>query len=418
MNVHDLYERRNEFFLKPSATFRGALGFFTVVGILAVVAGAFSGISPERIWGSVLLSVFFFFSVALGGIAFSGMQDVIGAVWARPIKRVHEAFAAFLPVSGAILAIFIICFMFDLLHARDVYVWMTDPHMLDHFHGKNVWLNITFLGTRDLVALAIILGLSFWQLRQSARRDRAFCEGHRDEAMKLAEQARDSLRYWSAPILVVYALCYSLLCFDLLMSLAPIWFSTLWAGWLFAIMMQTLMATILLFLFALRDTPLGEVYKRQQFHDVGKLMHGFTIFFAYLTYAHVLTYWYGNVPEETEYFIHRLHAPWLYIVLAAPILNFIIPLFVLLLKAAKWTSAITIPLSLIILVSQWFVYVLVVAPEINGGHMGFSQLFVDVGVLLGVVGLFLMSIYSFGKRYPMLGIADALLPQALDDQHH
>ena len=194
------------------------------------------------------------------------------------------------------------------------------------------------------------------------------------------------------------------------MSLSPLWFSTLWGGWLFAIMMQTLMAASLLVMFSVRGTTFGAYIKRQQFHDVGKLMHGFTVFFAYLTYAHVLTYWYGNVPEETEYFLHRLHGPWLYIVLGVPLAAFVLPLYVLIFKAAKWTPQVAIPLSLIILVAQWFTFMLVVMPEIKGAAEGAP--WIEIGLFFGVFGLFAATFFWFSKRFPMLPIADPLLPEA------
>ena len=93
---------------------------------------------------------------------------------------------------------------------------------------------------------------------------------------------------------------------DLIKSLAPLWFSTLWGGWQFAIMMQTLFASTLLVMFWQKKTAIGAMFNRQQFHDVGKLMHGFTAFFGYLTFAHVLTYWYANMPEETGYIATRV----------------------------------------------------------------------------------------------------------------
>ena len=203
--------------------------------------------------------------------------------------------------------------------------------------------------------------------------------------------------------------------FDFLMSLSPLWFSTLWGGWLFAVMMQTLMASLLITLFMMKKTSIGEYIQRLQFHDTGKLMHGFTIFFAYLTYAHVLTYWYGNVPEETEYFIHRLHGPWLYIVMIAPLFNFVIPLFTLIFKAAKWTPSITIPLSLMILTAQWFVYMLVVMPETGMKTLGLP--WVELGGFALFLGIFLFTFSQFANKTPMLPLADPLLPEAYAEHH-
>jgi hypothetical protein len=196
----------------------------------------------------------------------------------------------------------------------------------------------------------------------------------------------------------------------------PQWFSTLWGGWQFAIMMQTLMAAMLIVMFILKKTNVGDYLQRKNFHDVGKLMHGFTIFFAYLTYAHILTYWYGNVPEETEYFIHRMHQPWLGFVLVIPILGFVIPLYSLVFKAAKWTAKVTIPLALMILLAQWFTYLVVVMPQVVEAD-SWSFPVIEIGMFLGMLGLFASSFFWFSKRYPMLPLADPLFREALSEDH-
>ena len=218
-------------------------------------------------------------------------------------------------------------------------------------------------------------------------------------------------------MLVVYALTFSLLGFDLLMSLAPTWFSTLWGGWLFAVMMQTLMATLMLFMWSFKGSAIGQVIQRQQFHDVGKLMHGFTIFFAYLTYAHILTYWYGNMPEETGYYIARLHAPWKYIVMIAPLVSFVIPLYTMIPKASKWTKMISGPIAIGILIAQWFTYMLVVMPEVVKAE-DFGVPYIEIGLFFGLLGLFLGSVFAFGRRNPMVAVADPLLNAALAEGHH
>ena len=146
-------------------------------------------------------------------------------------------------------------------------------------------------------------------------------------------------------------------------------------------------------------------------------MHGFTIFFAYLTYAHVLTYWYGNVPEETEYLLHRMHGPWLWIISIVPLTVFVLPLYVLIFKAAKWTPAVTIPICLIILVSQWFTNVLLVTPEVVSLEEFNMPFLLEGGLFFGFLGLFLTSYFWFGKRYPMVCIADPLLPEAYSEHH-
>ena len=416
MNASQLFDHRNDLNLKPSTNARGAMVFCLVAGFATVAIGMLFGMQ-ERVWGSLLLNAFFFFAIALGGSVFAAMQDVIGATWGRAVMRIHEAFTSFLPVAAAIFILFFIAIKVDFANARNVYTWIKDPDSIHHFWGKRTWLVENSMLLRDTFAILAILGLARWQIGMKVRRDKIFVDGHKDEAERIGREVQAKLRYWSAPILIAYAILFSMMCFDMLMSLAPTWFSTLWGGWNFAIMMQTVMATTLITMFAVSNTTVGSLFQRHHFHDVGKLMHGFTVFFAYLTYAHILTYWFGNIPEETEYFIHRLHAPWIYIVIGAPIMSFLIPLFGLLPKVSKWTRGITVPLASSILFAQWLAYILVVQPQIVE-PAAWNGPWIELGVGLGVLGAFMMTFFRFAGRNPMVAVADPLLLDGLGEGAH
>lgn len=413
---NDLYEQRQSFFLHPSSSVRGAVVFCILIGVVAIALGMIQE-HQSRVWGALLFNTFFFFSLSLGGSAFAAMQDVIGAKWGRPIMRIHESFTSFLPVAVILFLITLICVKLNLGGAREVWSWVADPSEIHHFWGKRTWLVENFWMIRDAVAMFIILGLARWQIGMKTARDRMMAKGNKAEAERMGIATRDKLRYWSAPILVVYSVTFSLLGFDLLMSLAPTWLSTLWGGWLFAVMMQTLMATLIISMWIFKGTAIGSVVQRKQFHDVGKLMHGFTIFFAYLTYAHILTYWYGNMPEETQYFLHRMEAPWIYIVIAAPIVSFIIPLYAMIPMASKWTKMIGGTVACGILLAQWCTYLLLVQPEVvKAGEM--SLPWIELGTFFGVFGLFLLCVLMFGKRNPMVAIADPLLHESMAEAGH
>ena len=312
MNLSELRRKKLEYFLQPSATLQGIVALCCVVGLGTFIAGLSAGHS-SRVWGSFLLNLMFFFSISLGGVLFGGMQDVISALWARPIKRLHESFSAFLSTAVICFFVFFVCIRFELLGAHEVYVWIKDPHYLHAFEGtgKTVWLQRDFMLIRDTFALIIMLLLVKWHMGLTLVPDRLMLEGRDKEAEVVAAANKAKLRYWSAPVLCVHSLCFSLICFDLTMSLAPTWFSTLWGGWSFAILMQALFAFIIVFMFLLKRLSLVSFFGKSQFHDMGKLLYGFTVFFAYLTFAHVLTYWYTNIPEETSYFLTRLQKPWI-----------------------------------------------------------------------------------------------------------
>ncbi|MFK7873546.1 MAG: hypothetical protein AB8C84_10370 [Oligoflexales bacterium] len=413
MNIQDLYQKRDSLFVRAGSVSNFLVVAGILVGVLSFAAGMSSG-DHVRTWGSFIFNLFFFFCIALGGVAFGGMQDLVGAIWGRAIKRSHEAMGAFLPLAGVFFTIFFLCIQFRVLSADQVYPWIADPHMLDHFPGKNVWLQQEFMLIRDVFAVVVIVALCKWLTGHGLRSDKIFLEGRLEEAQKLGEENRKKVRYWAAPVMFVLSCMFSLLMFDLTMSLAPTWFSTLWGGWNFAILMQTLMASIVWIMYLLRNTGIGAFIERKHYHDIGKMLFGFTVFFAYLTYAHILTYWYGNVPEETSYFFTRLQSPWLQMLCALLFGTFFIPFFTLIPKAHKWTPYIVLPVATIVLVSQWFVWMLVVIPEVVTPEQWNGPL-LDVGVFLGFGGVFLGSYMRFAKNHPMLPVSDPLL---LESFHH
>ncbi len=415
MDRNDFYAQRNRFFLTLTPAGRGGLYLCALLGIATFVAGMMLG-DTQRTWGSFLFNLFFFFCIALGGVALGSMQDVIGAVWGRPIRRIHEAFGAFVPMALICFAGFLICLKLNVWEAKSLYKWIVNPEMLHHFPGKSTWLQENFMLIRNGVALVLLGILTGWQVSLGVKRDLALVAGDRQKATMLGEKARHILRYWAAPVMVAYSLLFSLLVFDLLMSLAPTWLSTLWGGWCFSIMMQTLFASLLLMMFFLQRSPLGAFYGQKQFHDVGKLLHGFTVFFAYLTFAHILTYWYTNIPEETSYFIDRLKEPWIYLVIVSPFLTFVFPFFMLIPKASKWLAPVTIPIAFVALAGQWLSFLLVVMPEVTDGK-GLVFPWIEIGIFLGFLGCFLASFFRFASKVPMLPIADPLLKEALASHH-
>ncbi len=418
MNISTLFENRDKLTIHLTSSRRLIIAAMILIGTVVFIAGLITG-HEQRTWSALLFNVFFFFNIALIGLSFANMQDIIAARWGRPVKKLHEGFGAFLPVAAVMMVAFLLAVKFDFKGAESVYPWMGDPHMLDHFWGKKTWLQKDFFIYRNIFAVVGIAVLASWHLGMVKKRDQLFLNGKREEALKYGEYVSGKLRYWSGPILVFYALAFSLLGFDLLMSISPLWFSTLWGGWLFAVGMQSMLATLLLILLWLRErSEFKGLINTQQLHDVGKLLYGFTIFFTYLTYAHVLTYWYGNVPEETEYFIHRMHAPWTYFITIIPLFVFVLPLFALIPKAAKYTKGYTHFICAAILISQWCVMLLIVMPE--SVHLDGSTYipFLEIGNMLLVFGLFAWRWLDFSSKSPVVGPADPLLVYQLAEDHH
>jgi hypothetical protein len=415
MNLNELYDKRNDFFIKENSAVKNAMYALGAIGLAALVYGFIQ--DPARTWGAILTNNVFFFFISLGGMLLGGMQDCVGATWGRPIKRIHESFGNFFTISASVFIFFLICIKFSLFGAEQVYIWIRDPAMLNDFPGKNVWLTKDFFVVRNIISLLLMIALVRWTKKQTHLADNAFLSGKLSEAEELGSLAKERLRFWSGPILFAHGVIFTFSVTDITMSLSPLWFSTLWGGWSFAVLMQSLLALILILLFFLQKTSFGAFISRSQFHDVGKMLHGFTAFWGYLTFSHILTYWYGNVPEETEYFIHRLHQPWQGIMIAIGIMAFVIPLFALIPKKAKWTFGLSVPIATTIIIAQWLMHLVVVQPEVVKAEK-FGLPLVEVGTLLVFTAGFIWAIYSYGRKNMMVSLADPMLKKYFDEKDH
>src|SRR5439155_1705049 len=102
-------------------------------------------------------------------------------------------------------------------------------------------------------------------------------------------EGRDQIAREAAILVVGYAFGYSLLAFDLMMSLAHKWVSNLFGAFYFmGSFLAALMALAVLAIALRRRMGLAQLISAKQLHDLGKLCFGFTVFWAYLMWAQYL----------------------------------------------------------------------------------------------------------------------------------
>ncbi len=215
-------------------------------------------------------------------------------------------------------------------------------------------------------------------------------------------EGRDAIARDAALLVVAYAFGYSLLAFDLMMSLAHKWVSNLFGAFYFmGSFLAALMALAVLAIAVRRRMGLESLISRHQLHDLGKLCFGFTVFWAYLMWAQYLVIWYANLPEETYYLFYRLIGPWRPVGVAVFLLVFVVPFIGLLGVRPKKHAPTFLTLALVSLVGVWLERYLEIVPSINGGA-GPAIGALEIGVALLFAGLFLLSYGWFGARYPMI----------------
>ena len=91
----------------------------SLIGGLAFLSGVFFG-DRYRAWQALLVNFLFFAGLAQAGVVFSAILQVTSARWGRPLKRLAEATASFLPASFLLLLASISCVLICETTARKI----------------------------------------------------------------------------------------------------------------------------------------------------------------------------------------------------------------------------------------------------------------------------------------------------------
>jgi Ni/Fe-hydrogenase subunit HybB-like protein len=383
---------------------------------LGMFVALLMGDDPARAWRMFLVNFLFFTGVAQGAVIFAATQKITKGKWSGPIVRFAEAAVAFLPIS-------LICFLVIFLGRNHIFPWIEHPTP-----ARGQWLTVSWVFWRDLLALLILFGTAiafvYHDLRPDVAQMRDQVSGWRRSLYERmargfgrdGDLARTEQRLsWMAPLLILmYAWLFTLIAFDLIMSLAPYWISTLFGAFFFMGAFLTGLTMLGLMMVYWRGRlGMNEMIGRQQFHDLGKLVFGFSVFWAYLMYSQLLVIWYGNLPEETSFVFWRIWGEWRPIAVLVGLMVFLIPFWGLIWVKAKITPF-TFTLFLLISFSGiWLERYLLVQPSLveHGPSFGLPE----IGITAGFLGLFLLAYGLFASTFPMVS---PRLAERAGEAHH
>jgi len=363
---------------------------FSVLVLVGLGAFLFqvSGQHPEKAWQAYLVNFILWSAIAQGGLLFSVVLHVTKARWGRPLQGLAESFAAFFPISFV---------LFLLLFPGRTFVF---PWLGGDLHGKEGWLTIPFLFSRDAAGLLILYGLGFGYLYYGLKLKRGF----RDASERTKEEWHHRMTIIAVLYIMAYALVLSLLAFDLVMSADPQWISTLFGPYAFvkAFYMGLGALIIVAALVRIRYRETASLTS-SHFHDLGKLFFAFCLLWADFFYCQFLVIWYGNLPEETSYIIQRtMTLPWSRLAWVVFILSFLIPFVILLNKQVKTRPRFMIGLCSLVFVGIWLEHFLLLGPALSPGADSLPMGMTDVLITLGFLGLMAMAVRFALARFPEL----------------
>ena len=303
-------------------------GWGTAIVGLAVVAVATMFTAEDRLgrFAHAYLSAFMYvLSLLLGCLLFVMLTHLYRAGWSIVVRRVAEVFAATMPALAILsLPILVIVLLSDgrlypwafnlddhgSAHASmDVPIWVVasgaeNAHGGTHSEvGKHIleaqslhlsenkrryWLNIPWFIVRWVGIVVIWCAMALWYWKTSLRQDKSSDPGLTRKMEK-----------FSAPGTLIFAVTITIVAFDLLMSLEPEWFSTIFGVYYFAGSMIGCFSILILALMGLQRLGHVPSVTVEHYHDLGKLLFAFVVFWAYIAYSQYMLIWYATLPTET-----------------------------------------------------------------------------------------------------------------------
>lgn len=388
-----------------SGVVKGVLAVLVAIGVLSMVLAAGT---PDRLWQSLLFNWLFWSSLGIGMVMFAVALRLTNADWAWSIRRFALGGGAFLPISFVILPVVLFGGYEHYFHH-----WL-HPHGDPVIEAKAAWLSWPGLGLRDIVMVAILYGLALAFIYHSVRPDVYGVRNGRHGGLyeRLTRDFRgvkeEAARSWrlTAVLGIVLALAFTLLwglvAIDMAMSMDPHWFSTMFpVAFFWAAFQGGVAATTIAVVLSRSRLGLEEYITRRQFHDLGKMLFAFSVFWMYLNWSQYIVIWYGQLPFEQAYFIRRFGEPFGAVSAAVVILVFVLPFLGLLTRAPKMVPQVLVFFASVILIGHWLERFLLIYPslwESTNLPLGLPE----IGIGLGFAGLFIGSYLWFLSRVPVL----------------
>jgi hypothetical protein len=366
-------------------------------------------VDGRQFFHSYLFGYVFALDIALGALFWNLIHHVSDAGWSVGLRRIYENIhRTILPLAILFLPILFGIFRGQ-LHQWYVFIHSPQPadeHLQHIWHVKGTYFSTPFFLMRIVIYFTIWLSFSLLMRYWSVQQD------YQGGAILTLRMQR-----WAPLGLVLLGLSSTFFAFDLLMSLQYTWFSTIYGVYFWVGGFRGSLALVVLIVAALHlSGRLRQTITIEHLHDTGQLMFGLTVFWAYIAFAQYFLIWYGNMPEETQFYLLRRNGTWYVATLLLPILYFIVPFFMLLPQAHKrslrWLCASAI---LILLMHAYDLYWQIL-PVLHPSNVNLHWL--DVAALITFTGIVLLATLWGLQRLPLIPIRDARLSETIGYVNH
>ncbi len=174
---------------------------------------------------------------------------------------------------------------------------------------------------------------------------------------------------------------------------------------------MAIMAFMIVMSMSLQTGGMMSGVSTEHYQDLGKFLFGFVVFWAYIAFSQYMLIWYGNLPEETVWYKHRLMHGWEVHSAVLLIAHFILPFVILVGRWAKRLRPLLAFMAVWLLFMHWFDFHWLAMPVLHGDHAQMHPL--DFLALIGIVGILVGLVVFRLSRHSMVPQKDPRLGYSL-----
>ncbi len=366
----------------------GVLG----LGLSAMLAAG----NKEQFFFSYHVSFMFFLSISLGAFAFVLFQFASRAGWSVVVRRLAENLMGVLPL-------FALLFIPIIFGAHTMFHW-THQEAVEAdaiLAGKSPFLNEAAFYLRAALYFILWAFFAYFFRTNSVKQDSVGGEAITRKLQKM-----------SYPGIAVMGLSVSLAAIDWIMSLDPHWYSTIFGVYFFAGSIVAIYAALILYANLARSSgKMSSLIGVEQYHDLGKMLFGFTVFWTYIAFSQFFLIWYANIPEETIWFANRFEGSWKGVSLFLAFGHFVGPFFFMLSRHIKRNRALISFAAAWMLFAHFMDIYWLIMPTFHKAGAQFALL--DVTCFVGIGGMFLAVIGMLSKKALLVPVKDPRLAESM-----
>lgn len=351
-------------------------------------------------WAAFYVAGLFFLLISVGTLAFYAINRASQAGWSPVLFRVMEGITGYVLPGGII---FFLLLVLSGMHLNHLFVWMDSELVATDklLQGKQGYLNTPFFLIRAFVYL---LG---WIVYRYISRKLSIAQDSSSDNRPFVKNFK-----WAAAFLVFFLVSESMMSWDWIMSVDPHWFSTLFGWYVFASMITSAVAVIILVTIYLKGKGLLEHVNSSHLHDLAKYMFGFSIFWTYLWFSQFLLIWYSHIPEEITYYVTRIE-DYNLLFFGMVVLNFLFPLLILVDSDMKRKTLVVSLVGIVVLIGHYLDFYNMIMPATVGDQwsIGISE----IASVLFFLGLFIYVVFASLAKAPLLAKRNPFIEES---KHH